>query len=132
MRQPRTQAFEKILKGSQRAAVLVNSMLGFARHHQTQPVPTDLAQLVDEALLLTEKDLVKHRVQVEKRFYDRPIAPVVPVRSSRFWSTSSSMPVKRCPTAVACGSKSARTQPPRWPRFALAIPAWASRPINCA
>src|SRR2546421_3081440 len=31
----RTQAFEKILKGSQRAATIVNSMLGFARNHST-------------------------------------------------------------------------------------------------
>src|SRR5262245_51582228 len=29
----RTQAIEKILKGSQRAATIVNSMLGFARNH---------------------------------------------------------------------------------------------------
>src|ERR1700752_3532058 len=29
----RTQALDKILKGSQRAAVIVNSMLGFARNH---------------------------------------------------------------------------------------------------
>lgn len=74
----RIQAFEKILKSSQRAAVLVNSMLGFARHHHAQTVPTDLAQLVEEAILLTEKDLIKHRVQLEKRIHARPVAPVVP------------------------------------------------------
>src|SRR5204863_9583936 len=32
----RTQAFEKILKGGQRAATLVNSVLGFARNTTTQ------------------------------------------------------------------------------------------------
>src|SRR6476646_76505 len=32
----RTQALEKILKGSQRAAVIINSMLGFARNNATQ------------------------------------------------------------------------------------------------
>jgi signal transduction histidine kinase len=74
----RTQAFEKILKGSQRAATIVNSMLGFARNQSTQKQPTDLARLVEEVLLLTEKDLSKHRIQVETRFHDRPTAPVVP------------------------------------------------------
>src|SRR6059036_1407847 len=32
----RTQALEKILKGGQRAATIVNSMLGFARNTSTQ------------------------------------------------------------------------------------------------
>lgn len=74
----RTQAFEKILKGGQRAATIVNSMLGFARNHSTQRQPTDLVRLVEEVLLLTEKDLSKHRIQVESRFTDRPIATIVP------------------------------------------------------
>ena len=43
----RTQAFEKILKGGQRAAGIVNSMLGFARNHSTERRPTDLIQLVE-------------------------------------------------------------------------------------
>src|SRR2546421_10118207 len=32
----RQQAFEKILKGSQRAATIISSMLGFARNHSLQ------------------------------------------------------------------------------------------------
>ncbi|MGL4551773.1 MAG: sensor histidine kinase [Gemmataceae bacterium] len=74
----RTQALEKILKGSQRAATIVNSMLGFARNRATVRVDTDLAGLVEEVLILAEKDLSKHRVQVEKRFHGRPRASVVP------------------------------------------------------
>jgi signal transduction histidine kinase len=74
----RTQAFEKILKGGQRAATIVNSMLGFARNHSTLRQPTDLSRIVEEVLLLTEKDLSKHRVHVETRFTHRPTATVVP------------------------------------------------------
>src|SRR5438445_13516361 len=37
----RTEALEKILKGSQRAAVIVSSMLGFARNNATQRSLTD-------------------------------------------------------------------------------------------
>ncbi|HEV3204040.1 MAG TPA: ATP-binding protein [Gemmataceae bacterium] len=74
----RTQALEKILKGSQRAATIVSSMLGFARNQSTHREMTDVAALVEEVLVLTEKDLSKHRVQVEKNFIGRPQAPVVP------------------------------------------------------
>ncbi len=74
----RAQAFEKILKGGQHAATIVNSMLGFARNHSTQPQLTDLGRLVDEVLLLTGKDLSKHRIQAEKKYIDRPQVHVVP------------------------------------------------------
>ncbi len=74
----RTQALEKILKGSQRAATIVSSMLGFARNNSTQREMTDLVALVEEVLVLAEKDLSKHRVQVETKFQGRPQAPVVP------------------------------------------------------
>jgi signal transduction histidine kinase len=74
----RTQAFEKILKGSQRAAVIVNSMLGYARNSSSRREVTDLVALVEEVLILTEKDLSKHQIQVERKFLARPKVPVVP------------------------------------------------------
>ena len=73
-----SQAFEKILRGGQRASAIVNCMLGFARNHTSTREETDLVGLVEEVLLLTEKDLGKHRVQIEKRFHGRPTAVVVP------------------------------------------------------
>jgi len=76
----RTQALERILKGSQRAATIINSMLGFARNNSTQRQLTDLCALVEEVLILTEKDLSKHRVHVEKKFEGRPQAHVVPAQ----------------------------------------------------
>lgn len=74
----RTQAFEKILKGGNRAAMIVNSMLGFARNHSSQRTRTDLVRLVEEVLLLTEKDLSKHRIQVEKKYHDHAVVAAVP------------------------------------------------------
>jgi signal transduction histidine kinase len=74
----RTQALEKILNGGLRAATVVSSMLGFARNSSTQRQMTDLVALVEEVLVLTEKDLSKHHVQVEKKFTERLQAPVVP------------------------------------------------------
>ncbi len=76
----RTQALEKILKGSHRAATIINSMLGFARNKSAQREMTDLASLVEEVLILCEKDLSKHRIQVETKFHDRAQAPVVPAQ----------------------------------------------------
>jgi signal transduction histidine kinase len=75
---PRTQALEKILKGSQRAATIISSMLGFARNSSTQRASTDLVALVEEVLLLADKDLSKHRIHVEKKYHGRPQACVVP------------------------------------------------------
>ncbi len=74
----RTQALEKLLKGSQRAATVIASMLGFARNGSNQRQDTDLAALVDELLILTEKDLSKHRIHVDKKYHGRPRAFVVP------------------------------------------------------
>ena len=76
----RTQALEKILKGSHRAATIINSMLGFARNNSSQREMTDVASLVEEVLILTEKDLSKHRIQVETKFLCRPEVPVVPAQ----------------------------------------------------
>jgi signal transduction histidine kinase len=73
----RGQALDKILKGSQRAATIISSMLGFARSTTVQRQMTDLVALVEEVLILTEKDLGKHRVQVERKFRSRPQAPVI-------------------------------------------------------
>jgi len=74
----RNQCLEKILKGGQRAATIIASMLGFARNNSTQMELTDIVALVEEVLVLTDKDLSKHRVHVEKKYEGRPEALVVP------------------------------------------------------
>ncbi len=73
----RQQAFDKILKGSQRAATIISSMLGFARIGTTRREMTDLIALVEEVLVLADKDLSKHQIKIEKRFQGRPKAPIV-------------------------------------------------------
>lgn len=73
----RLQSLEKILKGSQRAATIISSMLGFARNNTTRREMVDLVALCEEVLVLTEKDLSKHQVHIEKKYHGRPKAPVV-------------------------------------------------------
>jgi signal transduction histidine kinase len=76
----RLQALEKILKGGQRAATIINSMLGFARSTSTKREITDIVALVEETLILTDKDLSKHRIHVDKKYHGRPKAYVVPAQ----------------------------------------------------
>ncbi len=71
-------AFERIVKAGQRAAAIAGGMLGFARKGATHRQHCDIAQLVEEVLILTDKDLSKNRVHVETKFHARPMAWVVP------------------------------------------------------
>jgi signal transduction histidine kinase len=73
----RVQALEKILKSGQRAALIINSMLGFARNGSSHRQDTDVVGLIEDLLLLVEKDLSKHRIRVEKHYQGRPHAPMV-------------------------------------------------------
>ncbi|MCA9042256.1 MAG: ATP-binding protein, partial [Planctomycetaceae bacterium] len=70
----REKAFTKILNAGQRAAKITTGMLSYARNHSEQKEPTDLVQLVEEVLVLVEKDMQIHRVNVETRFEGRPAA----------------------------------------------------------
>jgi signal transduction histidine kinase len=72
------QAFDRIAKAGQRAAAIAGGMLGFARKSSTHRQNCDVSRLVEEVLVLTEKDLMKHRVHVETRFASRPNAWAVP------------------------------------------------------
>ncbi len=73
----RVQALEKILKSGQRAAQIINSMLGFARNTVSLRQPTDLVALIEELLLLVDKDMSKHQIRIEKHYQGRPQAPVI-------------------------------------------------------
>jgi len=72
------QAFERIVKAGQRAATIAAGMLGFARKSGTHRQKCDIARLVEEVMILTEKDLSKHRIHIETRLLSRPTAWVVP------------------------------------------------------
>ena len=68
----RTKSLDKILNASQRAAAITTGMLGLARPNLNQKSRADLAQLVEETLLLTAKDLEKHRVELVLEIRNRP------------------------------------------------------------
>ncbi len=72
----RQKAFEKILAAGNRAARITNSVLGLARNRAATAEPTDLTRLIEDSLLLLEREMNKYRVTVEKRIEPTPPALV--------------------------------------------------------
>lgn len=69
----RTKALTKILGAGQRAERITNSVLGLARNRSNDPEPTNLANMVEESLVLLERELTKYRVAIEKQYEtDKP------------------------------------------------------------
>jgi len=63
----REKAFDRILTAGQRAARITTGMLSLVRGNTTRQEPTRLVTLIDDVLILMEKDLTNHRVTIEKR-----------------------------------------------------------------
>jgi signal transduction histidine kinase len=72
----RDKALTKILEASLRAEKITNGVLGMARNRSTDRAPTDLAKLVEESLVLLEREMRKYRVQVELAVEPAPLALV--------------------------------------------------------
>ena len=72
----RDKCFDKILASANRAATITNTVLGMARNRSAGQEPTDLVKLVDETLLLLEREMNKYRIMVEKSFQAVPPAMV--------------------------------------------------------
>lgn len=68
----RTKSLTKILAAAQRAEKITNSVLGAARNRQNDFAPTNLPQLVEDSLVLLERELAKYRVFVTKQFEAAP------------------------------------------------------------
>lgn len=72
----RDKAFNKILAAAQRASRITTGMLAYARNKSDRRDEINLAQLVDEVLLLVEKDLEVNRVKVEVVVQGEPRAVI--------------------------------------------------------
>ena len=70
----RDKAFEKILAAGERAAKITNAVLGMARNRSDAFAPTDLVAIVQESLVLLERELQKYRISVETQFGSVPPA----------------------------------------------------------
>lgn len=68
----RNRSFEKILSASTRAAKIVGTILGAAKNRKNAFDEVDLVTLVEDALLLLEREMTKYRIAVEKNYAEVP------------------------------------------------------------
>ena len=73
----RDKALDKILNASQRAAKITNSVLAMARNRSTAFEPTDLSALIEETMILLEREMNKYRISVEMNLQPLPTVPVI-------------------------------------------------------
>ena len=64
----RSKSFDKILTAANRAAKITATVLATAKNRKTTLEPTNLVTLVEDALLLLEREMNKYRIEVEKSF----------------------------------------------------------------
>jgi signal transduction histidine kinase len=72
----RDKAFDKIFTAAQRASKITTGMLSYARPAAQRREATDLVPMIEDVLLLVEKDLQRYRIRLETRFEDHPWASV--------------------------------------------------------
>jgi signal transduction histidine kinase len=73
-------AFERIQEAAQRASGITGGVLGLTRPRADRREPTDLVRLAEDVVLLTAKDLTKHRIRLDFQKEGRPHARVNPAQ----------------------------------------------------
>lgn len=68
----REKSLTKILAAAQRAEKICNSVLGMARNRKEEFAPTSLEQLIEESLVLLEREMQKYRIAVQLDFSEVP------------------------------------------------------------
>ena len=68
----RDKAFDKILAAGQRAARITTGLLSYARGRGDRREPISLKRLVEDVLVLVEKDLQVHRIQLQLELQAEP------------------------------------------------------------
>ena len=73
----RTKAFQRILIASERANKITNAVLGVARNRNDRCHPTDLGKIINETMVLLEREMQKYRICVELQIDAVPKAVAV-------------------------------------------------------
>jgi signal transduction histidine kinase len=68
----RDKALDRILSAGTRAAKITASVLSMSRSRAARFEPTDMTMLVEDVLVLLEREMMKYRVQVEREFAPVP------------------------------------------------------------
>jgi signal transduction histidine kinase len=68
----RDKAFDRILAAAQRAEKITNAVLGMARNRSPDFAPVELTALIDETMVLLEREMQKYRVAVRRDYTAAP------------------------------------------------------------
>jgi signal transduction histidine kinase len=79
----REKAFTRILDAANRGAKITGMVLGLARSRPGDKVPTNLVTLVEDTLVLMERELQKYRILVEKDLTTVPLIMASPDQIQR-------------------------------------------------
>jgi len=66
-----TKAFDKILTAANRASKITNTVLAAAKNRKKELEPTNFIALIEDSLILLEREMNKYRITVEKSFPDQ-------------------------------------------------------------
>lgn len=72
----RDKAFEKILAAGHRASKITTGMLSYARQQSDRRESMDLVPLVEDVLVLVEKDLQRYRIRLTTQYESHPFVAV--------------------------------------------------------
>ena len=67
----RTKALDKILTAANKAAKITNTVLAAAKNRKKGFEPTNFVALIEDSLLLLEREMNKYRINVEKTFPEK-------------------------------------------------------------
>jgi len=67
----RTKALDKILMAANKAAKITNTVLAAAKNRKKGFEPTNFVALIEDSLILLEREMSKYRITVEKSFPDK-------------------------------------------------------------
>jgi signal transduction histidine kinase len=68
----REKAFSRILDAANRGSKITSTVLGLARNRPGQMEPLDLGELVEDTLVLLERELQKYRIDIEREISPTP------------------------------------------------------------
>ena len=68
----RTKSFDKILTAANRAAKVTSTILGMARNRKPSFEPTQLKSIIEDALMLLEREMNRYRISVDTELKDVP------------------------------------------------------------
>lgn len=79
----REKAFSRILEAANRGAKITSMVLGLSRSRPGELEPTQLARVIEDTLVLLEREMQKYRILVDQQIDDVPLVMAAPDQIQR-------------------------------------------------